>query len=321
MGSGEQAVDCIYIAACARDARLTRICIASIRYFYPDVPIKLLAGDIIQSGLAAEVKKFWNVDLVALPIGDYGWGMVKLEPLFGPPGQRFMVVDVDTVFTGEVLDLRVQSDAPFFVDNEQLSEVDFARLYYDWHKLREIDPDVQPATKAFNVGQWFGTAGVVNREEFDPWVEWTLPRRLRYPELFMGGDQGVCNYVLLKKEAFAGVGIDRRTVMRWPGHGLTDLSVDSIADRTAPPLVIHWAGMKAIFLRNMVGSDILQFFEQYYYAKLPAGQLRRIVALWRHIWIAIAFEVGRRIRLRSQIWFGHRKPAVPGVLVKETIRP
>src|SRR5436190_24325005 len=91
-------VDCIYIAACARDARLTRICVASIRYFYPDVPITLLAGDILQRGLAKQLKRYWNVDLADLPLGDYGWGLVKLEPLFGPSGQRFMVCDVDTIF-------------------------------------------------------------------------------------------------------------------------------------------------------------------------------------------------------------------------------
>jgi hypothetical protein len=319
MSDGKKLVDCIYLAACARDARLTRICIASIRYFYPDVPIKLLAGDIIQSGLAEEVKKYWNVDLVDLPVGDYGWGMVKLEPLFGPAGQRFMVVDVDTVFTGKVLDLRAQSDAPFFVDDEQLLDADFKRLYYDWDKLRDIDPNVQSATKAFNVGQWFGTAGLVQREEFDRWVEWTLPRRLRYPHLFMDGDQGVCNYVILQKEALDGLRIDRRTFMRWPGNGMADLDVDSVAGGTAPPLVIHWAGMKAILLRNMVGGDLLQFFEHFYYTKLPTGRLRRIFALWRHVWINVSFAIGLRIKLRWRMWFGHREPTNLPVLVKQAI--
>jgi hypothetical protein len=319
MTDRDKVVDCIYLAACARDARLTRICIASIRYFYPEVSLKFLAGDIIQSGLAEEVKRYWDVDLVDLPVGDYGWGLVKLEPLFGPTGQSFMVVDVDTAFTGKVLDLRARSDAPFFVDDEQLSDAKFKGLYYDWDKLRDIDPNVQPATKAFNVGQWFGTAGIIQREEFDQWVEWTLPRTLRYPDMFMGGDQGVCNYVVLQKEAFAGLRIERGTFMRWPGHGMADLSVDRIAGRTAPPLVIHWAGMKAIFLRNMVGGDILQFFERFYYTRLPAGRLRRIVALWRHVWINVSFLIIRRIKFRWRMWFGHRTSAGPPVLVKQAI--
>lgn len=313
-------VDCIYLAACARDARLTRICVASIRYFYPEVPIRLLAGDILQRGLADELKRYWGVELVDLPKGDYGWGLVKLEPLFGPAGQKFLVMDVDTVFTGRVLDVRAESDAPFFVDNEQLSDADFKRLYYDWDKLREIDPNAQSARTAFNVGQWFGTAGLVQREEFDPWVEWTLPRRLRYPDYFMGGDQGVVNYVILQKEAFEGLRIERRTLMRWPGNSMQGLEVESVAKGTAPSLVVHWAGMKHTFLRKMVGSDLLVFFEKYYYQRLPAGKLRRVLAICYHVWLQWLHAIRLRIRLQYRKRMGTRlsKNASP-TIVKQCI--
>ena len=299
-------IDCIYIAACARDARLTRICVASIRYFYSDVPIRLLAGDILQRGLADELYRYWGVELVELPRGDYGWGLVKLEPLFGPAGQRFLVMDVDTVITGRVLDIRSESDAPFFVDDEQLSDADFKRLYYDWDKLREIDPRAQSARAAFNVGQWFGTAGLIKREEFDPWVEWTLPRRLRHQEYFMGGDQGVMNYVILQKEAFEGLRIERRTIMRWPGNSMDDLDVESVSKGTAPPLVIHWAGKKKTLLRGMVGADLLMFFEKFYYQRLPAGELRRVVANCHHVWLQCVHAVRWRARLQYRKWMGTR---------------
>jgi len=302
----ESSIDCIYVAACARDARLTRICVASIRYFYLDIPIRLLGGDILQRGLAEELHRYWGVELVDLPRGDYGWGLVKLEPLFGPAGQRFLVMDVDTVFTGRVLDIRAESDAPFFVDDEHLSDANFKRLYYDWDKLREIDPRAQSARAAFNVGQWFGTAGLVKREEFDPWVEWTLPRRLRYPEYFMGGDQGVMNYVILQKEAFEGLRIERRTIMRWPGTSMEGLDVESVSKGTAPPLVIHWAGMKKTLLRGMVGADLLLFFEKFYYQRLPAGKLRRVLANCYHVWLQCLHAVRWRMRLQYQKRIGTR---------------
>jgi hypothetical protein len=319
VADGLAAVDRIYLAACARDARLTRICLASIRYFYPDVPIQILAGDALQSGLAQELKRHWGVEVANLPAGDYGWGLVKLEPLFGPPGQRFLVMDVDTVFTGKVLDVRAESDAPFFVDDERLSDADFKRLYYDWDKLAAIDPQVQSARAAFNVGQWFGTAGLVPREAFDPWVEWTLPRRLRYPDLFMGGDQGVMNYVVLKQEALEGLRIARRTFMRWPGDGMQGLDAESVTARTAPPLIVHWAGMKATFLGDTVGGDLLRLFEDYYYSQMPHGLLRRWLALWRHVWIQWSFAVGRRLRLRLQAWFKPPSTTRAAPLVRQAI--
>jgi len=294
--------------------------VASIRYFYPEIPIRLLAGDILQRGLAEELKRYWGVELVDLPKGDYGWGLVKLEPLFGPRGQSFLVMDVDTVLTGRLLDIRAESGAPFFVDDERQSDADFKRLYYDWDKLREIDPRVQPATAAFNVGQWFGTAGLVKREEFDLWVEWTLPRRLRYPEYFMGGDQGVMNYVILQKEASEGLRIERRTIMRWPGDSMDGLDVESVAKGTAPPLVIHWAGMKKTFLRDMVGADLLVFFETFYYQRLPAGKFRRVLAICYSVWLQWKHFIWVRTELTYRKWFGFglSKNARPEI-VKQSI--
>lgn len=313
-------VDVIYLAACARDARLTRICVASIRYFYPDVPIRILAGDILQRGLAEELAKYWKVGVAQLPIGDYGWGFVKLEPLFGPKGQRFMVCDVDTAFTGRVLDARAKSDAPFYVDNETLSDDDFKRLYFDWEKLSARDPDVQSARMAFNVGQWFGEAGLVERDLFEDWMEWTLPRRLKYPDVFMGGDQGVMNYVVLKQEAFAGLRIDRTELMRWPGHGMDDLGPEAVRAGTAPARVIHWAGMKAILLRNMVGGDLLQFYEDFYYGGLPLGRIRRRLALWRHVWLNWSFGAFRPLRLAAGKWRDRIAPRkAPTMLVTTNI--
>jgi hypothetical protein len=230
-----------------------------------------------------------------------------------------MVLDVDTVFAGRVLEHRAQSDAPFIVDDEDLPDAELKRLYYDWDKLREIDPKVQPARRAFNTGQWFGIAGILRREDFDHWVEWTLPRRLKYPDRFMTGDQGVQNYVMLQKAALAGLRVERRRLMRWPGHSMAGLDADSVADGTAPPVVVHWAGMKAMFLRNMAASDLLRFFERFYYSKLPNARLRRLIGVWRHVWINLTWEIARRIKLRRKIWFGQQADVRPPVLVKQSI--
>ena len=60
----------------------------------------------MQRGVADELLKYWNVRAIDLPIkGHHGWGFVKLEALFGPPGERFLVLDSDTVLTGPVLEL------------------------------------------------------------------------------------------------------------------------------------------------------------------------------------------------------------------------
>jgi hypothetical protein len=290
LSKGEGSVDCVYIAASARDARYTRICVASVRYFCPGIPIRLLLGGRLQRGLEDELRRYWNVGIADLPTrGDYGWGFVKLEALFGPPGEKFLVLDSDTVLTGSVLDVWSKSTSPFLVDDEKQSEADTKRLYYDWHKVREIDPSARPPQFVFNSGQWFGTSGVLSRDDFAPWVEWTMPRRLSHPEHFMPGEQGILNYVLNQKAALEGLQVERKQIMRWPGHSMDGLDAESVSKRVAPPFVVHWAGMKKTRLQHMVGSDILLHFETFYYARFPARILRSLVAnchnsliLWQH---------------------------------------
>jgi hypothetical protein len=303
-------IDCVYIAASARDARYTRICVASIRYFYPEVPIRLLVGGCLQRGLADELQQYWDVGMADLAMGDYGWGFVKLEVLFGPPGEKFLVLDSDTVLTGRVLDVWSDSRARFLVDDERQSEADTKRLYYDWEKVRDIDPSAQPPQFVFNTGQWFGTAGALTRDDFEPWVEWTMPRRLRHPEHFMPGDQGILNYVLNQKAAIDGLQVARRRIMRWPGHSMAGLDPEAVRKCTAEPLVVHWAGVKKARQRDTIGADLLECFEKAYYQRLPAGEAQRLLAGYRDAlshWL-----VGAHVRVKlasGKLAAARREPA------------
>jgi hypothetical protein len=246
--------------------------------------------------LANELQQYWNVGTADLPRGDYGWGFVKLEPLFGPSGERFLVLDSDTVLTGQVLDIWDEFPAPFLVDDEQQSEADTKRLYYDWEKVREIDPSALPPRFVVNSGQWFGTAGVISRQDFEPWVEWTIPRRLRHAEHFMPGDQGILNYVLNQKAAIEGLRIERRKIMCWPGHSMEGLDAETVSKRAAAARVVHWAGVKKARQRDMIGADLLACFERVYYQRLPVGKARRFFAGYRD---ALSYWLhGARVRLK-----------------------
>lgn len=296
LAGGEKSVDCIYIAASAHDARFTRICVASIRYFYPDAVIRLLAGGKLEHGLREELARYWDVAAADVSPGDYGWGFVKLEPLFGKDGERFLVVDSDTVFAGPVLDARASSAADFLVDDERQTETDTRRLYYDWRKVAAIDAAARSPQFVFNTGQWFGAAGVLTREDFAPWVDWTMPRRLKHPDCFMPGEQGILNFILNQKAAREDLRLERCSIMRWPGHGLEGLDAHTVAERRAPPVVVHWAGMKKPRLSEMAGADLLGFFENRYYGRLPMSRLRRGLGIGYHSWI----ELRTRLEMRAR---------------------
>lgn len=299
MGAQEKSVDYVYIAASALDFRYTRICVASVRYFYPSVPIRLLAGSRLQRGLTAELRRYWDVETAPVPAGDYGWGFVKLEPLFGPYGEKFLVLDSDTVLTGRVVDLWEQNGAFFLVDDEEQSEAATKRLYYDWANVHRIDSAACRPQFVFNTGQWFGTAGVLTRDDFAPWIEWTMPRRLRHPEHFMPGEQGILNYVLNQKAGLARLTIERRKIMWWPGHSMQGLNVQAVSNRLAPPRIVHWAGIKKTRQREMLAADLLKYFESFYYDRLPAGGVRKILAGCEHASVQWIDSLKLKVRLAS----------------------
>jgi len=300
-------VDCIYITACSHDARYTRICVASVRYFYPKIPIRLLVGGSLQRGLAEQLRRYWNIGIADFPAGNYGWGFVKLEPLFGTPGERFLVLDSDTVITGPILDLWAQSQAPFLVDDEGETETRAKEIYYDWESVRQIDASARRPELLFNTGQWFGTAGILTRDDFAPWIEWSMPRKTVPSGYFKNGEQGILNYVINRKVQNDGLQVERRVVMCWPGRSLDGLTAVDISSRTAAARVVHWAGMKRKRQKDMVGADLLQLFEREYYKPLPGAEFRRIVAGYYDTFSCCLSDFQMRIRLAKQRYMPMQK--------------
>jgi hypothetical protein len=301
-------VDRIYIAASALDARYTRICVASVRYFYPKLPIQLLAGGPLQRGLEEELKRYWDVAVADFPRRNYGWGFVKLEPLFRPPGERFLILDSDTVMTGPVLELANGRDEDLIVDDEVQPPERAKAIYYDWAKAAEEGSPIRNPAFLFNTGQWFGKSGILSREDFSGLMEWGFPPRLTNPRVFKNGDQGVLNFVVNEQAQLGKIRVARVPLMRWPGHGMQGLDADKVAKRTAAPLVVHWAGMKKARQRDMVGADLLAYFENNYYNRLPAGGARRILDIsrdylfqWLHS-IQVRLTLAFRKRVAKARW-------------------
>jgi hypothetical protein len=270
----------IYIAVSRRDLRFARICLASVRHFYPQAPIKILAGSPLPKNFIHEVQHHWGATMHPLPAGDYGWGFVKLEPLFGDTTETFLVLDADTVLTGPVLDtlearFAATNTPDFIVDEEDQPEADLRRLYYDWDLVSAVDPTSKRPAFVFNSGQWAGRSGILKRSDFDPWVEWTFPRRLKHPDIFMPGDQGILNYVLNQKAAIDAIQVARIPIMKWPGHGMSGFEPEAIQSGVAPARVVHWAGLKKLRFSAMTGADLLDHFERIYYRQLPGGSFLR----------------------------------------------
>ena len=295
-------IDCVYVATGLHDSRFTRICVAGIRFFYPNIPIRLLLGGAMRPRFLDELKCMYNVETAAVSPGNYGWGFIKLEPLFQEQPERFLVLDSDTVLIGPVLEVAEECHSEFIVDEENQSAADTKRLYYDWEKIKKIDPRAMPPDFVFNSGQWFGSSNLLAREDFVTWLDWSMPRSLRYPHAFMPGEQGILNYVLNNKAQSCRGAVARRKILRWPGHDLTDIKLPAIMRGKDSPYryIIHWAGFKAPRLESLPRADILIHFERLYYENHGGGERLRLARARRYAleYRARHFKVKFRQRLQ-----------------------
>jgi hypothetical protein len=269
-------IDRVYVAAHRRDLRLTRICVASIRRWYPDIPIFLLK-DLVNGDFATtELEETWGVQCWQTGNTKFGWGFVKLEPLFDTEPCRYLMLDSDIVILGRVIDELEKSDADFVVQQETQAQESVSSLYFDEARLRrEVDSAFPSIAFTFNSGQYVATSGKLQREDFAPVLEWTSPRRVRHAAVFNPSDQGVLNYVVLSKVAVGDITVDRVPFMCWSEQETREFKVHALDAHSPYHHLIHWAGLKKVRLRHMMRYDILDHFEREYYSRIRYGGLVR----------------------------------------------
>jgi len=264
-------VDYIYINVNKYDFHLARICLASLRYWYPEVPVRFIK-DYSQGNFdTSHAGKVWNAEVLALHRKKLGWGFGKLETLFLPGSYSFLVLDADTVITGKVLDMVKDIKTSFILDDEIPEVKRFNEVYYNLDRINELAPEFKFPGYSFNSGQWFGTSGIINRTEFDPILTWSEPPEIKFPEILFNGDQGLLNYVIHRKVQDGQLQVTRKKMMIWPKDGNADIiDLEKIRLKTSEqPFIIHWAGMKSRTLSGLPRMDILRFYRDYYYTRMP----------------------------------------------------
>lgn len=268
-------VSTVFISTYRYDQDLLRTCIASVRYWYPSIPVVLIK-DTGQGGFdTSRVEDVFAAQV--FPVNRrLGWGYGKLEPLFRRERSAFLMLDADTVMAGPVLNKVREIDADFIVDREVQPEERFNEIYYNLTKIAEVRPGFRYPGYSFNSGQWFGTSGILDRSDFNDTLEWTEPPRPKYPDIVFNGDQAHLNFLLHWKEQTAQVTVERIPLMIWPQNGAADfIDLDAIRGRSSDyPYIVHWAGMKDVSLRQLPRGDILRFFEDVYYD--ATGQRQRV---------------------------------------------
>ena len=222
--------------------------------------------------------------------------LIKFEPLFLAGRRRVLVLDSDIVFCGPILATldRVQTD---FVVAEEYWHGPLSGNYYgprvvealffDTAKLRDLDPDYVFPGKAFNGGQMVITTGLLRREDFSPLIEWKGVPRLKRLDVFKSGDQGIWNYLLHQRSRLGQLTLQYADFMVFQDDSRCDtVDVRRLQNRQGFPFLIHWAGRHPPLLSSMNASEVLRFYDDYYYSMVPVSRLKRC-------WRAAGYTAGR----------------------------
>ncbi len=276
-------IDIIYIPCYRRDFRLTRICVASIRHWYPHIPIVLVKDLMMRDFDTSEIEKHFNVQVYPQKARLYGWGFSKFEVFFEEEKKRFLMLDSDIVLAGPILDELEKYDEDWIVHDEKFTQEDLLRYYFDPEKIKKLDPDFNFPNFTFNTGQLIGWTGVLKREEFSRFIEWKEPRIQLYREAFtFGGEQPLLNYLLMKKMDKKEISLRRLFFMREGQHADTaEVTIERLEKKEGYPFIIHWHDKKPkVFLPSMKlipRNDILKYFEDKYYRGVGVGALLQTI--------------------------------------------
>jgi lipopolysaccharide biosynthesis glycosyltransferase len=300
-------IDRILIFTMKKDLRLTRICVASIRFWYPDIRIDLVKDEITAPFDTTEIESSWNVGVERCgkaKLGGCGF-LIKFEPLLISKKSRILILDSDIVLAGRVIERLERHDEDFVVAEDychgslttNYAKEVMRRSIYDFDQLKNIDPDFELPEKFFNAGQMVISTGEYSRGDLDPFVDWCAQAKLRQPQVFQMGDQGIMNYILERDRRSGRISMayDNFAIFSID-HRCEDLNIESIAGGDGYPCVIHWTGHHHLpLLRQMAAWKIVAFYEQFYYSKVQISALsrsyrsfnysaRRLAALIRGRW-------------------------------------
>jgi hypothetical protein len=255
----------IYVITWKHDYHLARLCISSIRYWYPDFPITLIKDEYGGNFDCLDLLKKWNVSLFETPSRHFSRGFGKLELFFQKRREKFLVLDADLVLLGPILDCFASSQADFIIDPEgEDNPAHIGEYAYRVETLKAFDPDFNPPNFMFNAGQFVGTSGILQRQDFDACLEWSEPRKLRHPEMILYAEQGLSNYVIFKAWQQKRLKLEQRKFYVWSGCDTSFVDVQALREKRGAAKVLHWAGAKPSRIEEFVRSDLLKFYRDYY---------------------------------------------------------
>ena len=276
----------ITLAVCCNknDYFLARICIASIRYYYPYATIELVKDSGNGSFNTKEIERLFNVKIIEFAVKKVGWGAAKFFYLYKfPERKKVLFLDADIVFVGPFIERLLpqikKNDYVVSIENVAEPNADWIKkLYFDTKEIEASFPGYQYPGYLFNTGQIFMTTGTIEKETLAKFFDLQNYPYWKYPQLFPTVDQSLLNYLLPTLADAGKINLATSDFMIWSkSTAAKELGLNDIIEKKLDEGLIHWAGdLRTPELKNMTRPDILQFFESVYYERIRFGKMKMV---------------------------------------------
>jgi hypothetical protein len=276
----------VVIACFKKDLFLVRPCVASVRYWYPDAEIFLLKDYIRGDFSTREIERYWGAKVFQTSRRVFGWPWSKLAVIMQDRKDKYLFLDSDTVMLGRVLDKLDDYEDDFVVTGMRGSQDSHTinAHYMDMQKVREFDPSYQFPGFGFNGGQMVMTSGMLSEADFASVIAFESNITNKHPDIFKHGDQGALNYVFAKAHQAGKITLAYADFWIWPGlPEASSIDLESIRRKEGLPFIIHWAGIKPTDFRKYSRYDVLKFYNDAYYRRVPLGGLKSFVRFYWHM--------------------------------------
>src|SRR5215207_8311188 len=253
-------IDTVYIGCCKKDYYFTRICIASIRYWNPDIPIILIKDFSKGNFSTAETEKIFRVSIAPInfkQIGGYG----KLYPYLQAPNERVLSMDSDIVWLGDVIEGLQKFDEDMIVDgySPEEYEEETNKWYFDTGRLKHHFPEYTYPGFLFNAGQLVLNTSTFSELDFSGIVDWKENMAPLIKDVFMCEDQGIINYITAKKLKKNEISLRIHHFYLWGwSEEAKSIRVADVRQKKQHPFLIHWHGPKRGLISFLPNSRLLK---------------------------------------------------------------
>jgi len=275
-------IDKVFVICCKADFYLTKICVASIRFWNKTIPIDLIKDYSQGNFETSELEHAFNVSVFNTRLKKMG-PYSKLVPFIEEKGKRVFVIDSDIVWMRNAIpeletfseDLVVHAFYPLEPEKEMSS------WYFNLNNLEKYYNGYVYPGFLFNGGQFVCNTSAFSKEDFNDTIAWQENVKPIHDNTFLCEDQGILNYAIARRINNSSISYQSYPFYSW-GYEKTVNKIDVREmnySKTLPPL-IHWLGKKTGLISGLNGEKILNFYEEYYYSQIADGKQKLIAARW-----------------------------------------